>query len=742
LTLWKVLNSYRIIEPLEEDSMNSRIIGIILLCVLTNATIDYVTEDVSIPPPEFFVNPDTGESNVVIVVGSQAASEDVKAATLLATYIQKEQNEVHFFKAVHTNIHVLQNISIEDQEGRGFTTVDVPDASAYATQDTTPITYTLSSLWYFDDTTHHFWGNGDDQFQPWETHEEIQIRFDSPPGKPCQPYLCGSTDTDYDVPGLIYRADNIVVPPSIMVEIPCCYPRPEAVVSLCDCFGRRIVAVPEPWLVIHEMLPQFTLFNTCYTVVDGGAVQDINFRTGEPGPLFGTPYILTGTPHFETETLYLNEPIHFGSYTVELLDIHMKQNMGLFQVSDDGVIDSFWMIIDPLYGFSPNVQKRFPFDVYDNCHDINGNKVIDPGEITNITNVPGKMNWPKGSIPKKWIVDFIKDDWASEREDIWVDYMWDYYVDDQGDVWGVVFFTTIIVDSIKLLDDSSGIEIQVYWLEDEQLWYNHLCCDPWVTESHFAQFLDAYQMGWDTLSENMYVYQPPGTGIWPPLGLQRSEMSTPYIGNGFIDANDGHIGYEYTWLSNTPLPEQNLHSEQTTDNRTHTEPIYNCTNHDIEDPVLWHGPGPIMVEINISLCDSSYPPQHEWSLSPFENLSHFTIAVTDMDFCKDGIDYITTMVHLKPGIIMVDTEFPFMSWKFVCDYNVILIGGPVANMVVKLLVGRNVSLIDWAASPGQWEYIKAPYSRCDILIVAGKDREATFAAVQELINTINLEIDN
>lgn len=84
---------------------------------------------------------------------------------------------------------------------------------------------------------------------------------------------------------------------------------------------------------------------------------------------------------------------------------------------------------------------------------------------------------------------------------------------------------------------------------------------------------------------------------------------------------------------------------------------------------------------------------------------------------------------------MVDTEFPFMSWKSACDYNVILIGGPVANMVVKLLVDQNVSLIDWAASPGEWEYIKS-YSG-DILIVAGKDREATFAAVQELISIMD-----
>lgn len=60
----------------------------------------------------------------------------------------------------------------------------------------------------------------------------------------------------------------------------------------------------------------------------------------------------------------------------------------------------------------------------------------------------------------------------------------------------------------------------------------------------------------------------------------------------------------------------------------------------------------------------------------------------------------------------------------------------MANMIVKLLVDRYMSLIDGVTSPGEWELIEAPYGGCDILIVAGKDREATFAAVQELINSV------
>ena len=52
------------------------------------------------------------------------------------------------------------------------------------------------------------------------------------------------------------------------------------------------------------------------------------------------------------------------------------------------------------------------------------------------------------------------------------------------------------------------------------------------------------QSGWDTLEGNSYKYQPPGTGLWPPLGLNMCGNSL-VVGNGFLDFNDGHTGYEY-----------------------------------------------------------------------------------------------------------------------------------------------------------------------------------------------------
>jgi S-layer protein (TIGR01564 family) len=44
--------------------------------------------------------------------------------------------------------------------------------------------------------------------------------------------------------------------------------------------------------------------------------------------------------------------------------------------------------------------------------------------------------------------------------------------------------------------------------------------------------------------------------------------------------------------------------------------------------------------------------------------------------------------------------------------------------------------VNWASSPGEWEYIVAPYGDCDILIIAGMDRDATRSAAQSLINSL------
>jgi len=767
--------------------MRSQMVGLLLTgLILVGVTSTDAVEDV---PLDFFIDPETGEPHVVIVVGSEAASQDVISAARLAVKIDSMStgdDSIPFVKpsrAIHEHINpFLTNAGTythseqpDEVERLGFLTVDVPDAGAYTDWECNilPINYTLS-LWYFDDPN-RFWGSNDGHFQPWETHEEIQICFDGYTQAPSEPEwiacLYGgdmqfkkltseSSDfpTWYNVPGLIYRVDNIFVPPSIIAEGH--FPVERAcIVGPCSWsdWSPLVFAVPEPWLIIHDMLPRFGLFNTVYTVVDGGAVLDMSWHTGELGPLHGTPYLVGGEPYFEAVYLYKGESVVFGSYTISLVDVEVdiERDKAWFEIYlDDDLVESFWMVLIPQYGFSLDMQQEnFPFDTYDTCNDLNDNKKLDPGEMTNIFSLDislRKFVTCQRGCHKRLVS-------GHAEKDIWLDFQWKYYIDDHDAIWELFRVPTIAVDGVRVFadDQGTGAEINVYWLENEIAWYNRSSlCDPWDCNLHYHVFLDAYESGWDITDGNSYVHQPPGTGLWPPLGLSTWAGNSVFAGNGFLDANDGHTGYECNLASLGHLPEQNdLDRDNciTNDCRTSDGSLQtDCTNrHDIEDPVIWHGPGVIMVEMNIFLAENVCAPDQPWVVSgPYlKEPSYFTVTVTDVWFQGNspGITYETVKESIlsdratledidETGLVTYDTQFDFDAWKTDCDYNLILIGGPVANAVVNQLVDEGISRVDWTVSPGQWEHIKA-YT-CGILIVAGADRDSTNSAVQRLINQL------
>ena len=766
-----------------------------------------------VPPTDFFINPETGTPRVIIVVGSSASDMDVISAAMISAKVFSmsypvESSEITFtktYKAIHENVEpFLHNFSIDtaldielpDQmEGAGFPTVDVPDAWLYKKQDhnTIPINYRIRALWYFDDHPHKFWGNGDLDFQPWETHEEIQIRFDDfhcvqddtmiSPG--CAAHLYGGDVTLYNlsdelttlhwysVPGLIYRADNIFAPPMLLVEPD--LQLVEAPFPSADLEKYTVLHIPEPWMVVQERLPEFNLFNISYTVVDAGPVLDINPSTGKRGSLHGTPYLVTGEPHFEPKVyLYENELVKFSDFTVELLEGDPDWNEGLLQVSHNGtILDTFSMAMDPWcrfpypppdkYRFLTNVeQEDYPFGAYETVEDVNGNGELDPGEITNIITYDFDQNGTPDY--SKWVVGQID-------YQLWAYHTWKHYTDDENNSWLLFGTTDFVIEGVKVFIASEGkigSEIKVYWLENKEYWYNHLCCNPWVTGPDYQLFIDAYQTGWDNIEGNHYMYQPPGTGLWPPSGLvtwQNYLGKGMFCGNGFLDCNDGHVGSEYnlltTLLPGTYFPEQyDLDTDRGTTNdcRTSTwSQTEKCTDsYDIEDPAIWHSPGLIMVEINISLCNTLCAPDssREWVIpGPSLKDPYFTIEVTDVYFTcrdRDGIDYDTIFEIIQTAdysqgmciqwdttsIIVADTAFDFEGWKATCTENLILVGGPVSNIIVRKLVSGGFSAVDWETSPGEWEYILDPYNTCDVLIVAGADRDATREAAFNLIDQL------
>jgi hypothetical protein len=207
------------------------------------------------------------------------------------------------------------------------------------------------------------------------------------------------------------------------------------------------------------------------------------------------------------------------------------------------------------------------------------------------------------------------------------------------------------------------------------------------------------------------------------------------MGNGFLDCNDGYKGYEYTLLEELTL--------------THGHPEYSLFSRDespdIEDPVLWHGPGRLMLEINIAPCESACGVETVNGPSQ-DTIPFFTLTIPDECYAEHEPGYIINLQkpHVLPcnappsievsDLIVVDSDISFQEWKTTGTSNLILIGGPVANAFVDTLVEEGISTVNWFESDGEWEYISNLYT-CDILIIAGKDREATCQAVAQFLNT-------
>lgn len=91
---------------------------------------------------------------------------------------------------------------------------------------------------------------------------------------------------------------------------------------------------------------------------------------------------------------------------------------------------------------------------------------------------------------------------------------------------------------------------------------------------------------------------------------------------------------------------------------------------------------------------------------------------------------------VKP-IVKLDTE---VTSEDKANYNLILIGGPKVNLLVKELEGAGKLPVDISAAPpgeGFLIFLEDPWGTgMDVLIVAGSDREGTRKAVLELLRLL------
>ncbi|MGD2073076.1 MAG: hypothetical protein PVG65_06270, partial [Candidatus Thorarchaeota archaeon] len=462
-------------------------------------------------PREVFTDTDIP---ITIVVGEKAASMDVVAATNLAAalgtlYSEDESDALFSMVKSYTPDFLFSSDEVSGilQEMR-TPIVFVPDEEPYQN----PFVASFSPLQYYDDS-HGFWGTGDNIFQPWETHEEIQL-WTSDVRSACEICLHGrdiplfkgiiwslSIHDFLSLPGLIYRIDNIFAPPVIMIES--AYIEPSHSFFAWDGNPYRKIFVPEPWMVLHERLPQFTLCDTVYTVVDAGPILDINMNTEEIGPLHGKPSLLTGIPHYDLGViLHKDQPREYSRFSMVLKNINPESNTAEMEFYSRGeLIESFELVLNPEEGFLPKRDDQF-FPSYDAYEDTDRDRKLDPLELSSQYTFYDFDSDGKDDF-RKWIVDTLS-------QDMYYAFLWEYYTS-SFDSYILSGYPELIIDGVDVCEGGQAVEVNVYWLEQGLFWYPRSCANPWYKDENFQMYFDAYESGWSHSSPDS-LYQPPGTG--------------------------------------------------------------------------------------------------------------------------------------------------------------------------------------------------------------------------------------
>ena len=96
----------------------------------------------------------------------------------------------------------------------------------------------------------------------------------------------------------------------------------------------------------------------------------------------------------------------------------------------------------------------------------------------------------------------------------------------------------------------------------------------------------------------------------------------------------------------------------------------------------------------------------------------------------------------ETNLVKLDIEFDFEKWKSTPDSNLVLIGRPDENIIVKQLVDENVSCIDWASPQGELEYIVAPFTDYDVLIITGGGRYTTDIMIERITDLMVIGLDD
>jgi hypothetical protein len=830
-------------------NMRLRKIGAVLAgAAMLGATLVGAVSAGDQPNHDFWVNAD-GTPAAMIVVGDNAAASDVVSASLIAAKIGTMAVKVEELNAPSTvytdtaiNIDlaytvpsfpipiafvnvVTEDIQVPYYKTWGLTTHWTHNDNAYVTTlpaadgtleagafkffNEVRVEYTIGGLWFYDEDSRCWWfTQPDGMFQPWETHEEIQIRFDDlylVGGKEFQ--LSGYHFQDHvadlaggdvdparyiarenwetDIPGLIYRIDNIRRPRQKEIfGFALLRPYWEQWVDLHSQALNNYYIV-EPYSIGRQWIPRIKVFGTEYKVVDATYTidWDLRYRFMDPDWWLGKGFIIiTGEPRFYLENyIYKDAPQTFDGFEVNVKDVdvdHNKVFLGITTPAGDS--NEFWMMLDPLHGFSATPQL-----------------MSQSGEVTEYNGL--------------------------SLNDIW---FWDElysYRDNAGHPHELYDLPTFAVDGIATFVGAGGTIgalFNIYTVSDFKDWQTQLCCVPYVTEpNNYSLFIDqqatinpcignyfpyADPLTLAAYTDPMYKYWTPSgqyPGFWYSIDSHctTTELLIPgaYYNDGFytythyieaipdveliqdsiVQTMPGGAGYadrdpnDYMWWDEDAWDSRKGSHWWTYSSRgVYTSPPMGVPSSPATTELNgvfinggdWKLPGfDYMWEMNFALCDIIEVNKCLTKYVIMGPNNYFRIEMGDitwddngdgviLDGADDGLAFRvvmevpsgtykqTTSVPLDPtSIVKLDIE---VTDTDMADFNLVLVGGPVANVLVKKLVDMGKtpddgSAADWAVtSGGDYKLYTNGFDKGkDVLVVAGANREETRKAAQELV---------
>ncbi len=665
---------------------------------------------------DFFINPETGEPNSIIVVGANAAASDVTASGWIAAQIGSMAHYEEVMPQYDTSVWNSGSGYVDDNYDDMDLNLGMNNATyncdALAVGDTTgafnDLPYVeLDSFWWDDK-------NADDELDKDESREEAFVNFTRDPMSGIYPVI--------DLYDYQYRT-VIEDDPTFNVW-----------------FGGQ--TNQEAYALVDDPV-KVKFLGEFYDIIGWGYDSD----SGDDYAVYGTPHYSENECRGDDEMVFdVGETKVFYGWEVTLDDINIYENkvQWLIKGPNDETPCEY---ITAISQYPPEVPPTLWGPDTSYCLASVQLKACEYDVIGITDDICGY----------DWMVD------------------WNYYEEQNGDpallAEGNAELVVFALDTIKTFVGAAGHNKAVaslYALEDYGVLHDAVCIKP-CGENDNQWDLDVV---WhhdvnSTGTEAEYVDHDdddgePNFGDWVDTG-----------GDAFLDA-DGDAG-----VTGQDGPWDIVPWSQPTSNNEHGLDYYADREaapgtYGDPDGVEVVIAMKLHTLIDIRVCGSSQKIQlcsfdmpmcgpDDFFVNTGDATPYLTLSIDDSDdpnhtnnLIEQGFGF-EQKTELKPTTVMHTVDIDPMSIVVNDDevtetmkmgYNLILVGGPglvvcvgaepqVANRLTKDLVDQGLSTVEWTESLGEYEYIADAFAEGkDAIIVAGADREATRYAAQALLNDL------